>query len=98
MAAQAYETRNAELGTRGIIVVVLDAKFSLMHYANMKITDSYNARIDIWAREGKVVRIPRIANLPAFGHRRFSSYEELRQWKQSLLGELAKLGGAKWTK
>jgi hypothetical protein len=64
----------------------------------MKITDDYGAKIEIWAREGKVVRVPRIANLPKFGHRRFDSYEELRAWKQSLLDELLKQGGAQWTK
>ena len=64
----------------------------------MKISDNYNAKIDLWAREGKVVSIPRIANLPQFGHRRFNSYEELRQWKQTMLDDLAKLGGAVWTK
>jgi hypothetical protein len=64
----------------------------------MKITDDYNAKIELWARTGKVCRIPRIANLPSFGHRRFNSYAELRAWKQSLLDELARQGGARWTK
>ena len=65
---------------------------------NMKITDDYAGKLEIWARESKVVRMPKIANLPPFGHRRFNSYEELRVWKQSLLDDLLKQGGAQWTK
>lgn len=68
------------------------------HNSNMKITDDYAGKLEIWAREGKVVRMPRITNLPAFGHRRFNSYEELSAWKQSLQDDLLKQGGAQWTK
>ena len=64
----------------------------------MKITDRYDAKYELWAREGKVWRLPRIANLPRFGHRRFDSYEELNAWKQSLRDELLRQGGAQWTK
>jgi hypothetical protein len=64
----------------------------------VKITDDYGAKLEIWARAGRVARLPRIANLPRFGHRRFSTYEELGAWKRSLLNELAKRGGARWTK
>ena len=64
----------------------------------MKITDDYSGKIEIWARESKAVRLPRIANLPRFGHRRFNTYEELKAWKQSLLDELLKQGGAQWMK
>ena len=64
----------------------------------MKITDDYSGKLEIWAREGKVVRMPKILNLPHFGHRRFNSYAELNAWKQSLRDQLAELGGAQWTK
>ncbi len=64
----------------------------------MKLTDDYGAKLEVWAREGKAVRLPRIANLPRFGHRRFNTYEELNAWKQSLRDELARQGGAQWTK
>ena len=64
----------------------------------MKITDHYDGKFEIWAREGRAVRMPRLANLPKFGHRRFNSYAELNAWKQSLLDELLKQGGAQWTK
>ena len=63
----------------------------------MKITDNYAAKYEIWARDGRAIPIPRISNLPEFGHRRFNSYEELNAWKESLLQELFKEGGAKWT-
>ncbi|MEI6788284.1 MAG: hypothetical protein WCL49_07370, partial [bacterium] len=69
-----------------------------IHNHSMKITDHYDGKFEIWAREGKVVRMPRLANLPRFGHRRFDSYEELNAWKQSLRDELLKQGGAQWTK
>lgn len=64
----------------------------------MKITDDYSAKYELWARAGKAVRLPRITNLPRFGHRRFDTYEQLASWKQSLQDELLKMGGAKWTK
>jgi hypothetical protein len=64
----------------------------------MKITDDYNAKFAIWARETKVHGFPRIANLPRFGSKKFSSYKELNDWKQELLLQLARKGGAKWTK
>jgi len=64
----------------------------------MKITDDYSGKLEFWARSGKVLRIPRIANLPRFGHRRFNSYEELNAWKQSLSDHLAQQGGAQWMK
>lgn len=64
----------------------------------MKITDNYHGKLEIWAREGKVVRQPKIANFPRFGHRRFNTYAELNAWKQSIVDELVKQGGAQWTK
>ena len=63
----------------------------------MKITDQPDAKIQLWARQRRVVRTPRITNLPRFGVRRFSSYAEFNQWKQELLLELIRKGGAKWT-
>ena len=69
-----------------------------IHNQTMKITDHYDGKFEIWAREGRAVRMPRLANLPKFGHRRFNSYAELNAWKQSLLDELLKQGGAQWTK
>jgi hypothetical protein len=64
----------------------------------MKITDNYRGKIELWAQNGKVCPMPRISNLPQFGHRRFNSYDELNQWKKSLVQELLNQGGARWTK
>jgi hypothetical protein len=63
----------------------------------MKSTDDYKAKLEIWARNGQVVRMPRIANLPQFGHKRFNSYDELNAWKKSIRDQLAEKGGAQWT-
>ena len=64
----------------------------------MKITDDYGGKLEIWAREGKVSRLPQITNFPRFGHRRFDSYAEINAWKQSLRDYFAEQGGAQWTK
>lgn len=62
----------------------------------MKATDDYNAKLDLWAREGRVYAQPKIANLPRFGSKSFSSYEEMNAWKKELLEELQRQGGPKW--
>ena len=64
----------------------------------MKYTDNYDAKFEIWAREKRVVPLPQISNIPRFGAKKFSSYEEMNAWKDELLAEIAKAGGAKWTK
>jgi hypothetical protein len=64
----------------------------------VKITDEPDAKIKLWARNPRVVRTPRIANLPRFGVRRFNSYADFNKWKQDLLLELVRQGGAKWTR
>lgn len=64
----------------------------------MKITDSYLAKYELWARNPRVVRMPRISNLPAFPPQKFGSYEELHAFKKRLMNELARRGGARWIK
>ena len=64
----------------------------------MKRTDDINAKLDFWAAKPRAVGVPRLANLPRFGHRKFNSYSEMNAWKQALLAELAARGGAQWTK
>jgi len=64
----------------------------------VKATDDYDAKIDIWARNPCVVHLPEATGLPRFGVKRFSSYEELNEWKRSLLLQLAERGGVRWTK
>jgi len=64
----------------------------------MKYTDRYDAKLEIWAGLGKVCSIPEITNLPRFGHKKFSSYDEMNSWKKALVLELAERGGAQWKK
>ena len=64
----------------------------------MKRTDEINAKLDFWAAKPRVTPLPRLANLPRFGHRKFNFYREMNAWKQALLAELATHGGAQWTK
>ena len=64
----------------------------------MKFTDDYTAKFTIWARENRVVPLPRIANLPRFKSRKFNSYEEFNAWKKDLLDQIARAGGVQWTR
>jgi hypothetical protein len=70
----------------------------LCYAAGMKFTDDYDAKLEIWAREGKVHPLPRAVGLPRFGARRFNSHEEMNAWKRDLLDEIASNGGVQWTK
>ena len=63
-----------------------------------KSTDNYEAKLDIWAREGKVCPLPKATGLPRFGARRFGSYREMNAWKRQLLDRIAAQGGVRWTK
>jgi hypothetical protein len=64
----------------------------------MKYIDDYDAKLDIWVREARVYAMPRLANLPRFGHKSFRSHEEMNAWKKELLDRLAESGGARWEK
>ena len=64
----------------------------------MKVSDDYSAKIGLWAENPKVCAVPQIANLPRFGSKKFNSYEEMNVWKRLLIEQLAKEGGARWTK
>ena len=64
----------------------------------MKYTDDPKAKFRIWASSKTVYALPRIANLPRFGAKKFNSYAEFNAWKRELLLELARRGGAQWTK
>ncbi|HMP77092.1 MAG TPA: hypothetical protein PKE12_12425 [Kiritimatiellia bacterium] len=63
----------------------------------MKLQDQPDAKIRHWAQHPKPARLPRIANLPRFGSRKFNSHTEFNAWKQELILELIRRGGAKWT-
>lgn len=69
-----------------------------VYTAPMKITDDYGAKLDIWARNAKVCGTPKIANLPRFQSRKFRTYEEMNEWKRSLIDQMVLEGGVKWTK
>ena len=56
----------------------------------MKISDDYNAKFEFWTRNPKPqLGIPE-PKLPKFAPKRFSSYEEMNQWKRELLDEIAR--------
>jgi len=65
---------------------------------NMKYTDQYAAKLEIWARECKVHPLPKIARLPRLPSKKFRSYTEMNVWKKDLLDQLAANGGVQWTK
>lgn len=64
----------------------------------MKRTDQPDAKIRLWAQQRRVVKCPRIANLPVFGHKKFNSHAEFNAWKDELLLDLVRKGGARWTR
>ena len=55
----------------------------------MKITDDYRAKLRLWARLPRVVSLPPMPPLPKFTARKFRNHEEMNQWKQSLMREVA---------
>lgn len=59
--------------------------------------DDYDAKFKIWARNPQVVACPKPSNLPDFKAQRFDSYAEFNEWKDQLLGRIARQGGLKWT-
>jgi hypothetical protein len=64
----------------------------------VKVTDDYEAKLTLWARQPVVCALPQVAGLPRFGVKRFNSYAELNAWKRDLLLKLAEQGGVTWTK
>ena len=63
----------------------------------MDYTAAVKGKLRIWAKNPQVVSMPQIANLPHFGKKSFRTYSEMNEWKKTLLRELARRGGAKWT-
>jgi hypothetical protein len=63
----------------------------------MKITDDYQAKYRLWAANPRVVSVPRAPRLPNFKSRRFASHQEMNQWKEAVLNDLAREAAAKWT-
>jgi hypothetical protein len=62
----------------------------------MKAGDHVDIKLRLWARERKPVRLPRIANLPDFGSRKFNSHAEFNAWKEERIRALIRSGGARW--
>ena len=64
----------------------------------MKVTDDYEAKYGLWAREAKVYALPKAIGIPRFKSRKFSSYEEFNAWKRDIFDQIASTGGVRWTK
>ncbi|MDD2236847.1 MAG: hypothetical protein PHP44_07555 [Kiritimatiellae bacterium] len=60
--------------------------------------DDYKAKIKLWVDCPVVMPLPRIANLPPFERKCFSSYQELNSWKKAYREQIARNGGVLWTK
>ena len=63
----------------------------------MENTQLAEAKLRLWAADPKPARLPRLANVPRFRSRKFNSYQDLNAWKDELIRELIRRGGAKWT-
>jgi hypothetical protein len=64
----------------------------------MKITDDYEAKLALWAKECRVVPLPRADGIPKFSSRKFSSWEAFNAWKRQLRDQIAAQGGLRWTR
>lgn len=63
----------------------------------MKVTDDYLAKYRLWARNPRVVSIPRAPRLPNFKSQKFTTHQEMNRWKEAVLQDLAREAAAKWT-
>jgi len=63
----------------------------------LKTTDDYEAKIKYWASHPKVAKMPKATDWPPFSAKKFSSYQEMNEWKKQYLLEIARHGGLKWT-
>ena len=64
----------------------------------MKYTDDYEAKLEIWARESRVVPLPKLEGIPWFKPQKFNSYEEFNRWKDDLILSMAASRDITWTK
>jgi len=58
--------------------------------------DDYKAKYRLWVSHPPLFSPPVPLNLPRFGCKRFSSYEELNAWKRQYRLEIARAGGVQW--
>ena len=63
---------------------------------DMKYTDDYNAKFEIWVQEKKVHPLPKFDFPFKIESKKFSSYDEFNRWKDDLLHRIADAGGLKW--
>ena len=50
----------------------------------MKVTDNYNAKYAIWAKEQKIAALPKMILPFKFAPQKFQSYKEMNDWKKNL--------------
>lgn len=62
------------------------------------VKDNYNAKYKLWAADPKVVAGPNMVLPIKFPPQKFSSYQEMNEWKKNILVEIAEKGGVKWTR
>jgi hypothetical protein len=60
---------------------------------DVKITDDYHAKIRLWAQNPRVVPLPQGPALPKFRAQKFSSHQEMNEWKRQLLAQMARESG-----
>ena len=56
----------------------------------VKISDDYHAKVRLWSRQPRVVALPPGPSLPKFAPQKFRTHEEMNQWKQALLRQVAR--------
>jgi hypothetical protein len=64
----------------------------------MKVTDNYNAKYAIWAKEQPIMALPKMTLPFKFPPQKFQSYKEMNDWKKKLIIKIAKQGGVIWSK
>lgn len=62
------------------------------------VKDNYNAKYEIWAKNGKVTTMPKMILPVAFPPQKFGSYQEMNEWKKNLLVKIAEKGGVTWSR
>jgi hypothetical protein len=70
----------------------------LSYHPPVNVTNQPEAKLRLWALNPKPARLPRIDNLSRFSSRKFDSYQAFNTWKDELIRELIRRGGAKWTR
>jgi hypothetical protein len=56
----------------------------------VQISDDYQAKLRLWARQPVVVPLPPAPALPRFTAQKFRTHQEMNEWKRILLREVAR--------